>query len=259
MKVMDPMGMGYAVRQLPLVSPDGRHVAIDLGYGHAYAWYGVGGKLEDKIVLIDEATADGAPGHEPDPTKLAALAARVKDKLAGYVPFPTHPEATLGTTQLGATKLELAADPNAGMDRNLRRSPAACTTAAAIPSPAACVPQTDRPPEWRRPDRAVVELARTRSKTRECSRSGAHGPAFATEVGHDPRRRHAPSPSVRPSSWPPSRCASSNALAVLQWPSPDRALHVTTEYEQGVVHTHVTGNDVDVTDLPLADLIGVRS
>ena len=109
MKVMDPMG--YAVRQLPLVSPDGRHVAIDLGYGHAYAWYGVGGKLEDKIVLIDEATADGAPGHEPDPTKLAALAARVKDKLAGYVPFPTHPEATLGTTQLGATKLELRCTP----------------------------------------------------------------------------------------------------------------------------------------------------
>ena len=51
--------------------------------------------------------------------------------------------------------------------------------------------------------------------------------------------------------------ASSGALAVLQWPSPDRALHVTTEYERGVVHTHVTGNDVDVTDLPLADLIGV--
>ena len=93
----------YAIRQafhrrfpvLPMISADGKHVAIDRSYGHGmgywhawkYAWFGPDGKLEDKVDVVDEKAADHFNGDGKSPTaeELAARAASVWKKLDGFV------------------------------------------------------------------------------------------------------------------------------------------------------------------------------
>jgi hypothetical protein len=59
--------------ELPMISPDGKHIAIDRGYTHGmgfwetfkYAWYGPDGKVADKVDVVDEKTADGKTPFVP--------------------------------------------------------------------------------------------------------------------------------------------------------------------------------------------------
>lgn len=93
------------VPALPMVSPDGKLVAIDVSEGlglssfHTYevAFVEPGGRVRERITVVDRALAqaliddagrpDGQPARPLPTAQLARAAARITARLAGFTPF----------------------------------------------------------------------------------------------------------------------------------------------------------------------------
>jgi hypothetical protein len=111
--------------KVPAITPDGKRIAIDLGYSHGmgywhtYEWgiYGRAGALEDRITLMDEKQADSEP--TPSQAALAPLVKQLRDKLAGFQPMHEAPRPELDEHGKGKVTLgggTFAIDDTQGLD-----------------------------------------------------------------------------------------------------------------------------------------------
>lgn len=122
---------------LPMLSPDGEIVAIDVSEGiglssfHTYevAFLEAGGRVRERIAVVDRALAealadDGRAGGRPIqlPTRrLARAAAKITQRLAGFTPFAREYDHDAiaqggGSLPLDGTELQFRADETGGLD-----------------------------------------------------------------------------------------------------------------------------------------------
>jgi hypothetical protein len=130
------------VPALPMLSPDGKLVAIDVSEGlglssfHSYevAFVEAGGRVRERIAVVDRALAAalasdaaraaGRPAIQLPTRRLAVAAARITARLAGFTPFARELDHDAigradGELALGGAALAFHGHPTAGLELRL--------------------------------------------------------------------------------------------------------------------------------------------